>query len=70
MVTNYIKKGQILDRPAECPSPVFQIMEGCWDITPDERPLALAISSLLSSFDVEPYRGKYAASTTKAGGNE
>lgn len=65
-MTNNIKKAVLLDKPPECPSQIYQIMEGCWESTPDERPVALALASLLASFDVEPYRGKYAVNGTRA----
>ena len=39
---NYIKKGVLLDKPSDCPGPVYQMMEGCWEVQADERPLAAA----------------------------
>lgn len=59
---NFIKKGVLLDKPSECPGPVYQMMEGCWEVEADERPLAAAMCSLLASIDASNYVGEYASS--------
>jgi hypothetical protein len=38
------------------------MMEGCWEVEADERPLAAAMCSLLASINASNYVGKYASS--------
>ena len=33
-----MRKGNTLERPNGCPEILFQVMVGCWDLEPEERP--------------------------------
>lgn len=63
-----VKKAVPLDKPSQCPSAIYQMMEGCWEKQADERPMALALASLLASYDLAPHRGEYASTDVILGG--
>ncbi|KAL1395784.1 hypothetical protein pipiens_010990 [Culex pipiens pipiens] len=35
----YLKQGNRLEKPAQCPDGVYAVMRGCWQLTPTQRPL-------------------------------
>ncbi|XP_039443017.1 fibroblast growth factor receptor homolog 1-like [Culex pipiens pallens] len=34
----YLKQGNRLEKPAQCPDDVYDVMRGCWQVTPTQRP--------------------------------
>ena len=54
-ITAGIRKGTTLPRPNGCPSDIFHLMVGCWDLEPEERPSATRLSEFLDEFDRAPY---------------
>ena len=50
-MTDYLETGGRLDIPALCPVQIYNIMQGCWNIDPMERPTFKQLKSRLDSFD-------------------
>lgn len=58
-VTAKVRKGNTLERPIGCPEVVFQVMVGCWDLEPDERPAAERILEILDTVDTSALEQMY-----------
>jgi hypothetical protein len=43
----YVKEGNTMHRPEECPEPLYQLMSQCWDTVANNRPTFLEICQRL-----------------------
>ena len=48
-VISLLQGGDILPCPQECPKEMYEIMEGCWNLVPSERPRFSSIHQRISS---------------------
>ena len=46
-VMKYVKEGNKMKRPDDCPDILCELMSECWHIVPDERPTFLQICQRL-----------------------
>lgn len=47
-VTDFIRRGRTLSRPADCPHKIYEIMKDCWNMTPSGRPSFSELHSMLN----------------------
>ena len=52
----YVKEGNKMKRPDDCPDILFELMSECWHIVPDERPTFLQICQRLVGEANERFR--------------
>ena len=52
----YVKEGNKMKRPDDCPAILFELMSECWHIIPDERPTFLQICQRLLGESNERFR--------------
>ena len=52
----YVKDGNKMKRPEDCPDILFELMSECWHIVPDERPTFLQICQRLVGEANERFR--------------
>ena len=52
----YVKEGNKMKRPDDCPDILFDLMSECWHIVPDERPTFLQICQRLVGDANERFR--------------
>jgi len=55
-VMKYVKEGNKMKRPDDCPDILFDLMSECWHIVPDERPTFLQICQRLVGDANERFR--------------
>lgn len=51
-IYNQLMSGMRLPRPPHCAKPVYDIMDLCWDIVPENRPLFSEICALLNDMNL------------------
>ena len=44
----FLKSKNVMDRPNECPSAIYEVMTACWNFKPDKRPKFEQIADMLA----------------------
>eukprot|EP00118_Oscarella_pearsei_P008321 m.42197 g.42197 ORF g.42197 m.42197 type:complete len:1111 (+) comp33335_c0_seq5:116-3448(+) len=55
-----VRKGRQLSRPDDCPQPMYNLMKGCWNIEPEERPSFKKLHRRLSDWNPAMMSGSLA----------
>ena len=54
MILPFLRSGNRLDKPNECPDELFEIISSCWDSNPDKRPSFAEIVRQLEALHNQP----------------